>query len=170
MSLFRRKKKEGEDYENSAEVDIWMDPLQDHGMVGLFFRALADVNDEFAKAVQTHLERLHEPGGYEREKQEHDFMDLGMKRDYLDALDDVRFTIDDMLVSPQIVLKKRGTATMVTRWTVLGTHARPLHGLPPSGGELTIEGLTYTTFRNYNIRVEYTYWHTPALTRRMVER
>jgi len=35
---------------------------------------------------------------------------------------------------------------------------------------VTIEGMNYTTFRNFNIRSEYTYWHVVEFTRRMVER
>jgi len=38
-------------------------------------------------------------------------------------------------------------------------------GLVPNGEQVTIEGTTYTTFRNYNIRLEYTYWHMAELTR-----
>ncbi len=42
--------------------------------------------------------------------------------------------------------------------------------MPPTGEPVTVEGMTYTSFRNYNIRVEYTYWQIPEVTRRMVER
>jgi SnoaL-like polyketide cyclase len=170
VSLFRRNKKKIEVEEESEQVDLDMDPLKDPGLVGLYYRILTEVEEDFGKAVTTHLERIHEPGGYAREKREHDFMELGMKRDYLDALDDIEFTVDEVIASVQVGLKKRGTATLVTRWTVRGLHTRPLNGLPPSGEQMTVEGLTYTTFRNYNIRVEYSFWQTPELTRRMVER
>ena len=168
MSLFRRKKKKNDVEEESEQVDLDMDPLKDPGLVGLYYRILTEVEEDFGKAVTTHLERIHAPGGYAREKREHDFMELGMKRDYLDALDDIEFKVDEVIAAVQVGLKKRGTATLVTRWTVRGLHTRPLNGLPASGEQMTVEGLTYTTFRNYNIRVEYSYWQTPELTRRMV--
>lgn len=168
MRLFRRNKKD--QVEESEQVDFDMDPLKDPGLVGLFFRILTEAENEFAKAVTTHLERIHEPGGYAREKQEHDFMELGMKRDYLDALDDIEFTVDEIEADVEVPIRKRGFATLLTRWTARGTHTRPLNGLQPSGEPITIEGITYTTFRNYNIRVEYSFWQAPELTRRMVER
>lgn len=165
MSLFRRNKKKDDD---SGDVQFDMDPMKDSGMIGLFFRTLVDVEAKFVEAVTTHLEHIHEPGGYAREKQAHDFMDLGMKREYVDALDDIEFTVDDVFVAPELGLKKRGTATLVTRWTVRGVHNRPLQGVAPTGQQISVEGITYTTFRNYNIRVEYSYW-TSELARRMVE-
>jgi hypothetical protein len=166
VSFFRRSKKKDEDV---GEMSFDMDPLKDPGMIGLFFRTMGVVEDKFAEAVTTHLVNIHEPGGYAREKQAHDFMDLGMRREYLDALDDIEFTVDEVISAPESGLKKRGTATMVTRWKVRGVHSRPLSGVAPSGEQVTVEGITYTTFRNYNIRVEYTYW-TSDLARRMVER
>jgi hypothetical protein len=164
MSLFRKKKTETE------EVPLDIDPSKDHGMIGMYHRLIVEAEADFANAVTTHLARIHEPGGYAHEKETHDFMELGMKREYLDALDDVEFTVEDVLAAPVVALKKRGMASLVTRWTVRGMHNRPMVGVAPTGEPITVEGMTYTTFRNYNIRVEYTYWQIPELTRRMVER
>lgn len=185
MSLFRRKKngdekkaekKSGEGRFSRVkkidenEVFVGIDPMEDQGMVGMYFRAMAQIEGDFAKAVRVHLENLHEPDGYAREKQAHDFMELGMKREYLDALDDIEFTIEEIVSAPVTALRRRGMATLVTRFQVRGVHSRPLAGFPPSGQPVTLEGITYTTFRNYNVRVEYTYWHIPEVTRSMVER
>ena len=164
VSLFRRKKVE------TDTVNLDVDPAKDPGMIGLLHRLTTEAEADFANAVTSHLARIHEPGGYEREKQAHDFMALGMKSDYLDALDDIEFKVEDVLSAPVLALKKRGMATLVTRWTVRGVHSRPLAGMPPTGEPVTVEGMTYTSFRNYNIRVEYTYWQIPEVTRRMVER
>ena len=164
MSLFRRKKVETE------MVNLDVDPAKDQGMIGLYYRLTVEAEEDFANAVTTHLARIHEPGGIVREKQEHDFMELGMKRDYLDALDDIEFKVEDVVSAPVLQMKKRGQASLVTRWTARGVHNRPLGDMPPTGEAVTVEGMTYTSFRNYNIRVEYTYWQIPEVTRRMVER
>jgi hypothetical protein len=161
MSLFRKSKKK-----TGAEVD----PTSDDGIVGLYYSILGRVDDDFANATASHLERIHEPGGYARQKQERDFMELGMRRTYLEALDDIEFTIEEAISVPQIGLRKRGGAAVVTRWTARGVQSSPLAGIAPSGEQVMIEGMTYTAFRNYNIRSEYTYWHLAELTRRMVER
>jgi predicted ester cyclase len=162
--IFGRKRSE----KKKAPQDV--DPESDEGIVGIFYSILGQIEDEFAKAVNLHLERLHQPGGYAAEKADHDFMDLGMKRAYLDALDDIEFTIEDSLVAPQLGVRRRGGAQIVTRWKVRGIHNRPLVGVAPTGEQVMIEGLTFTTFRNYNIRVEYTFWEMPELTRRIVGR
>ena len=161
MSLFRRSKKA-----QATEID----PTTDEGIVGLFYSILGEIVDDFATAATDHLGRVHEPGGLAREKQRRDFMELGMDRSYLDALDDMEFTVDGAISVPQMGVRNRGTAVVVTRWTARGVHTRPLDGVEPTGEQVTIEGMNYTTFRNFNIRSEYTYWHVVEFTRRMVER
>jgi hypothetical protein len=163
MRLFGRKKKEGE----SGVID----PESDEGIIGLYYSIIGRVDSDFAGAAAAHLERLHEPGGYAREKSEHDFMDLGMKRSYIGALDDLQFKVEDSVTVSQLGLRRRGMAVIVSRWTASGVHNRPVvAGVSPSGERVTIEGITYTSFRNFNLRLEYTYWHMAELTRRMVER
>jgi hypothetical protein len=165
MRLFGRKTKE------QSEEGAAVDRTTDEGIIGLYYAIKGKIDAGFADAVAAHLERLHEPGGYAREKTEHDFMDLGMKRSYIDALDDLEFTVEDSVTVPQFAMKKRGMAVVVSRWTARGLCNRPLvAGVAPSGEQVTIEGMTYTTFRNYNIRLEYTYWHMAEFTRRMAER
>jgi len=163
VSILRRNKGKKK---KATEVD----PATDEGIVGLYFSILNEIIDDFAAATAGHLERLHEPGGYEREKGRRDFMDLGMERSYLDALDDMEFTVDDIMSVPQLGIRARGTAVVVTRWTARGAQNRPLAGVAPTGQQVTIEGMNYTTFRNFNIRSEYTYWHMAELTRKMAER
>jgi hypothetical protein len=163
VSIFRSKKRA---IKKQEPQDV--DPDTDEGIVGLYYSIMGTVDEEYVKAASSHLERLHQPGGYAREKQEQDFMDLGMGRPYLDALDDIEFTIEHTMSVPETAMKKRGMAVLVTRWTVRGVHNRPLAGVAPSGEQITIEGMTYTSFRNYNVRTEYSYWHLPERTRRMV--
>ncbi len=165
MSLLRRKKAAAK---KQQAHDI--DPESDEGIVGIFFGVLGEIEDDFKQAVVTHLERLHAPGGFELEKSEHDFMDFGMPRSYLKSLDDIEFTVEDAVVAPNLGIRRRGMAHVVTRWTVRGVQNRPLLGIAATGQPVTIQGMTFTTFRNYNIRVDYSYWDMPELTRRMVER
>jgi hypothetical protein len=146
------------------------DPTDDEGIVGLWTSKMAIAEGVFADDVAGHLRRLHEPGGIEREKRENDFMDLGMGRPYVDALDEIEFSVEDSATLAQMGVRKRGMAQVMTRWTVRGVHNRPLLGIPPSGQQVELRGVTYTTFRDYKIRVDYSYWEFPELTRRMVER
>jgi hypothetical protein len=163
MRVFGRKKKE-------SETGV-IDPTTDEGIIGLYYAITDRVDADFVQATAAHLERLHEPGGYAREKSLHDFMDLGMTWSYIDAIDDLEFKVEDSMCVPQYPLRKRGMAVIVSRWTVRGLHNRPVvAGVVPNGEQVTIEGMTYTTFRNYNIRLEYSYWQLAELTRRMVER
>jgi hypothetical protein len=157
MRVFGRKKKD----EPGAADD---------GMVGLYTTMVDKIEEEFVKFVTEHLERIHEPGGYEREKQVADFMDLGMRRQYLDALDDVELSVVEGISIPQTRGKRRGAGQVVTRWNVRGRHKRPLLGIAPTGEEVSIDGVTLSSFRDYKLRVEYTYWELPELTRRALER
>jgi predicted ester cyclase len=160
VSLFSRKKVDTK--KKVSEID----PDSDEGIVGLFHSILRGVEDDFGQAAKAHLERLHAPGGYAREKADNDFMELGMRLDYIEALDDVEFTVDDSVVAPQVAGKRRGMAQVVSHWSLRGVQNRPLYGIAPNGQQVTIAGLTFTTFRNYNIRMDYTYWEFPELTRR----
>jgi hypothetical protein len=165
VSLFTRKKKVDKD-QKASDVD----PTTDEGIVGLFHSVMEEVEEDFARQATAHLERLHEPGGYRREKTERDFMDLGMRLTYLDALDDIQLSVKHAVVAPQITAKRRGMCQVISHWEVRGVQNRPLLGVAPSGQEVTIEGLTFTTFRNYNVRLDYTYWEFPELTRRTAGR
>jgi len=164
VSLFRRKVK-AEREKTAVEVD----PTSDEGIVGIFYSIVWGAEESFENAAKRHLQRIHEPGGYELEKSEHDFMELGMKRSYLDALDDIEFSVEDSFAVPALPARRRGMANVITRWVATGVHNRPLLGIEPTGEQITIGGLTFTTFRNYNIRLEYSYWELPDLTRRATE-
>jgi hypothetical protein len=159
MKLFGRRK-QAEDAASAAA---------DEGIVGLWVRKTAAVEEEYAKEVITHLGHIHEPNGLAREKQRNDFMDLGMERSYLESLDDLEFTIDEWMVYMFAGVRKRGSAQIVTRWTVRGVHNRPLLGIAPTGEPVTLTGITYTRMRNYKIQTDFNYWELPELTRRMVE-
>jgi hypothetical protein len=138
------------------------------GMAGLLKDLDAKAENEFVKFVVEHLERIHEPGGYEREKKEiSDFMDLGMGRKYLEALDDLQLSIGEVLILA-VTRGRGGKAEIVTRWTVRGIHARSLAGIEPTGEEIAIDGVTITTIRDYRLRSDYSYWQIPELTHKFL--
>jgi predicted ester cyclase len=141
VSLFRRKK------EKEDETPL---------IVQLYFEQDNEPLEKNRALVEEHLENLHRPGGLQEEKRKHDFSDFAMSREYMDALDDLEFTIDDQLASKDQV---------ATRWTVRGVHRRPLLGLEPSGEEVTITGLTISVVKYERVRQEWAYWEFPAFTR-----
>jgi hypothetical protein len=160
VKLFGRKKKD-----EAASPD-----KNEEGAVGLYYSMLEKIEKEYGNFIADHLERLHRPGGYEQEKRENDFMDLGMPKTYLQAFDDIRFSVEKIVLHPETRGRRRGTGICMTEWSVNGTHSRPLQGIPPTGEPTTIRGMTYTTIRDYRIRTEYTYWELPELTRRAFAR
>jgi len=137
----------------------------DYNIIDLYAAHLAKEENGYLDDIAEPLSRIHEPGGYEREKQEHDFIDLGMPRSYLAALDDIEFEVEDHYAYAWMQIRKKGQGQAVTRWTVRGIHRRELLGVAPSGEQVTIGGVTYTTFRDYKLRTEYTLWELPELTR-----
>jgi predicted ester cyclase len=142
VSLFRRKNKEGE---VPTIVQLYRDQAEE---------PLAK-NREI---VQAHLQNLHRPGGVQEEKKKHDFVELAMPRPYMDAMDNVQFTIDDQISSADQV---------ATRWTARGIHRRELLGLEPSGEEIAIAGVTVSVVKYERVRQEWTFWDHPELTRRL---
>jgi predicted ester cyclase len=144
VSLFRRKKQEKE-----GEIPL---------IVQLYFEQEDQPIEENRELVESHLRNLHMPGGLEEEKKKHDFTDFAMPRDYIEALDDLEFTIDEQFAARDQV---------TTRWTVQGIHRRPLLGLEPSADKITISGVTISVVKNERVRQEWAYWELPALTRRL---
>ena len=144
MSLFRRKK------EKEGEIPL---------IVQLYLDQADEPLEKNRKLVESHLQNLHKPGGLSEEKKKHDFSDFAMSREYMDALDDLEFTIEDQLASKDQV---------ATRWTVRGIHRRPLLGIEPSGEPVTITGLTISVVKYERVRQEWAFWEFPELTRRLL--
>jgi steroid delta-isomerase-like uncharacterized protein len=143
MSLFRRKKKEEE-----GEVPL---------IVQMYFEEDERPLEENREIVEEHLNNLHS-GQLAEEKRKHDFVDLGMPRAYLDALDDLQFTIEDQLASGDQV---------ATRWTVRGVHSRDMLGVPPTGQQVTVEGVTICVVKYERVRQEWAYWEIPGLAEQL---
>ena len=144
MSLFRRKKE---------------DPDEIPGIVKLYFEQDEKPLEENREIVEEHLINYHKPGRQQEEKRKHDFVDLGMPRAYMDALDDLEFTLHELI---------SGGDQVVARWTVQGIHRRDLLGLAPSGEAVTIDGLMICVVKYERIRQIWAYWELPQLTERLV--
>ena len=58
---------------------------------------------------------------------------------YLDAFPGLKMTVEDQVAEGDKV---------VTRWVVEGTHEGELMGVPPSGNDVRVEGMTIDRFEN----------------------
>ncbi len=65
---------------------------------------------------------------------------------YRNAFPDARLTINEQIAEGN---------TVVTRWTAHGTHRGELMGIPPTGHQVTVEGVIVTHFRNNKIVEEF---------------
>jgi predicted ester cyclase len=142
MSLFKRKKKD------DGELPL---------IVQMYFEEADEPLEENREITEEHLKNLHK-GMVAEEKKKHDFVELAMPRAYMEALDDLEFTIDEQFASGDQV---------ATRWTVRGIHRRNLLGLEPSGEEVTINGVTISVVKYTRVRQEWAYWEVPGLTQRL---
>jgi steroid delta-isomerase-like uncharacterized protein len=58
---------------------------------------------------------------------------------YRNAFPDTHFTVEDEIAEGD---------TVVIRWSVRGTHKGELLGVPPTGKQVTVSGITITLFAN----------------------
>jgi hypothetical protein len=152
MSLFRRKKKDEDELP---------------GIVKLYFEQDSEPLEKNRRIAEEHVRNLHVPERLEEDRRKHDAVDLGMPRTYMEALDDIEFTLHESIASGGQLAGGRWNFTITGRWSITGIHRRPLHGLEPSGEEVTIDGMTICVVKDERIRQEWTYWELPALTERL---
>jgi steroid delta-isomerase-like uncharacterized protein len=74
-----------------------------------------------------------------------------MAKMYRRAFPDLRFTIDEMLATGDKV---------ITRWTGEGTHRAPLRGLPASGRQVRITGISIHRIAGGRIVETWVNWDT----------
>jgi len=132
---------------------------------------------EWKHLVEVVLDRymatIHEPGGMQQAKQQADFAEFGMKRTFLDALDEIRYEVESQAIFAEQANPRSGGAAgtalgqALIHWQVTGVQRRPLLGIPPSGEQVEIGGFSYMIIKNDAVRSDWTYWELPALTRRM---
>lgn len=145
------------------EVINWMHTIHGDAFTGRSKRAyreelgFADVKDEGAAA------RFVDRRELEVEVIVRNFERHGMELSYLDGLKNIEFTATSSVPKDDSV---------VIRWEVVGQHKESLLGVPPTGAEVTITGLTMLKFkdekrpeggRRLTATDEWTYWDLPGL-------
>src|SRR5213083_1298134 len=77
---------------------------------------------------------------------------------YQTGVPDGRITIDDQIAEGDVV---------ATRWTGRGTHTGELMGLPPTGREITVAGITYSRIADGKVREAWVIWDTLAMMQQL---
>jgi predicted ester cyclase len=74
------------------------------------------------------------------------------------AFPDIRFTMDDQIVSGDKV---------AIRWSAEGTHTGPLGGAPPTGKRVRIDGVLFDHVVNGRVAERWEQWDQPAMLRQL---
>ena len=82
----------------------------------------------------------------------------GFVTTYLSAFPDGRITIDDQLAEGDLV---------ATRWTGRGTHQGELMGIPASGKQVTVSGITISRLEDGKIVEEWSNWDTLGMLQQL---
>jgi steroid delta-isomerase-like uncharacterized protein len=77
---------------------------------------------------------------------------------YLRAFPDLHFTIEDQVAEGDSV---------VTRWTVTGTHRGDLAGIPASGRPVSVSGITCDRLKNGKFTEAWSSWNTLGLMQQL---
>lgn len=82
----------------------------------------------------------------------------GFVTSYLTAFPDGTITVDEQIAEGELV---------ATRWTGRGTNTGELMGMPPTGKEITIGGITYGRIVDGTVREAYIIWDTLAMMQQL---
>jgi steroid delta-isomerase-like uncharacterized protein len=77
---------------------------------------------------------------------------------YLTGFPDGRITIDEQLAEGDLV---------ATRWTGRGTHQGELMGIPPTGKQVTVSGITISHVKNGKVVEEWSNWDTLGMLQQL---
>jgi steroid delta-isomerase-like uncharacterized protein len=77
---------------------------------------------------------------------------------YLAAFPDGRITIDDQFAERDLV---------ATRWTGRGTQNGELMGIPPTGKEVTVSGITISRVKDGKVVEEWSNWDTLGMLQQL---
>lgn len=77
---------------------------------------------------------------------------------YLTGFPDGRITIDEQLAEGDLV---------ATRWTGRGTHQGELMGIPPTGKQVTVSGITISRVKNGKVVEEWSNWDTLGMLQQL---
>jgi steroid delta-isomerase-like uncharacterized protein len=77
---------------------------------------------------------------------------------YLAGFPDGRITIDGQFAAGDMV---------ATRWTGRGTHQGELMGIPPTGKQVTVSGITISRVKNGKVVEEWSNWDTLGMLQQL---
>jgi len=77
---------------------------------------------------------------------------------YRTAFPDIRLTIDDIIAEGE---------TVVARWSCRGTHKGDLSGIPPTGKQVNITGVSIARFANGKMEEGWVNWDALALMQQL---
>lgn len=77
---------------------------------------------------------------------------------YLAGFPDGKITIDEQLAEGDLV---------ATRWTGRGTQQGELMGIPPTGKQITVSGITISRVKNGKVVEEWTNWDTLGMLQQL---
>ena len=77
---------------------------------------------------------------------------------YLTGFPDGRITIDEQLAEGDLV---------ATRWTGRGTHQGEMMGIPPTGKQVTVSGITISRVKNGKVVEEWSNWDTLGMLQQL---
>jgi steroid delta-isomerase-like uncharacterized protein len=77
---------------------------------------------------------------------------------YLSAFPDGNVTVDEQIAEGD---------TVATRWTGRGTHRGGLLGIPPTGKEVTVSGITISRLKDGKVVEEWTIWDTLGMLQQL---
>jgi steroid delta-isomerase-like uncharacterized protein len=77
---------------------------------------------------------------------------------YLTGFPDGTITVDDQIAEGELV---------ATRWTARGTNAGQLMGMPPTGKQVTVNGITYARIADGRAREAWLSWDTLSMMQQL---
>lgn len=77
---------------------------------------------------------------------------------YLAAFPDGRITVDQQIAEGDLV---------VNRWTGRGTNTGELQGMPPTGKQVTVTGITIARIEDGRLREDWTSWDTLGMLQQL---
>jgi len=77
---------------------------------------------------------------------------------YRNAFPDIRFTVEDIIAEGE---------TVMARWSCRGTHKGDLSGIPPTGKQVNITGVSIARFANGKMEEGWVNWDALALMQQL---
>ena len=77
---------------------------------------------------------------------------------YIAAFPDGKITVDEQIEDGD---------TVATRWTVVGRNTGQLMGMPPTGKEVTVAGITYSKISDGQVHESWASWDTLSMLQQL---